>query len=272
MAPQMPPDEVKTSVHGNQGPARLFPASIYSISSPHSSTKHQCYWSPTLPPDFLFKCLCLCWSSYWMFFLPLTIWENPSWPSMDSLALLWSFPWPSTPRYILLNTHCFVPPKFLEPPSVMILSRGHYANSFPFLYLLQWAAWGHVLFTFGLSMRKPQPWWQRIKPYVSGSPLPYPPHLLPFSCLPTLILPQRLVFIQTCQIRSCPEPLHLVVPLRKMLLPRCSQNLLLDLSQMLSPQWAIPFPSNLKLQLYYPSSPAPHIHSLSFSLLFHFSP
>lgn len=101
------------------------------------------------------------------------------------------------------------------------------------------------------------------KPYVSRSPLPYPPHLLPFSWLPTLILPQRLVFMQTCQIRSCPEPLHLVVPLRKMLLPRCSQNLLLHLSQMLSPQWAIPFPSNLKLQLYYPSSPAPHILYLS---------
>lgn len=38
-------------------------------------------------------------------FLPLTIWENPSRPRMDSLALLWSFPWPSAPRYIQLNPH-----------------------------------------------------------------------------------------------------------------------------------------------------------------------
>lgn len=147
MAPQLPRDEVKTSVHGNQGPAWSLPAYIYSIVSPHSSTKHQCYWSPTLQRYFLLRCLCLCWSSYGTLFLPLTIWANPSQPSMDLSALLWSFPWPSPPRHIQGNTHYFVPPRFPEPPSVRTLSIGHYANSFSFLFLLLWATWSRVLFT-----------------------------------------------------------------------------------------------------------------------------
>lgn len=37
-----------------------------------------------------------------------------------------------------------MPPRFLEHPSVMILSIWHYPNLFPYLSLHQWATWGHV--------------------------------------------------------------------------------------------------------------------------------
>lgn len=67
-------------------------------------------------------------------FLPLTIWENPSKPSMDLLALLWSFLCP-LPQGTFNWTHSFVPPKFLEHPSIMILSIWHHPNLSAYLSL-----------------------------------------------------------------------------------------------------------------------------------------
>lgn len=76
----------------------------------------------------------------------LTIQGNPSRPSMGLLALLSSVPWPSTQRFIQLNTHYFVLPRFFTHPSIMILSMRHYTDLFPYLSLLQWVVRGQLLF------------------------------------------------------------------------------------------------------------------------------
>lgn len=128
-----------------------------------------------------------------MLFLFLTIRGNPSRPSMGLLALLTSFPWPSTQRYIQLNTHYFVLPRFLTHPSIMILSIGHYTDSY---------------YSFCIVNAKPKPSQQHIKAMCLG-PRALPTSSPTISYLLTLILPHTLpCYTQTCQIQFCPGTLH----------------------------------------------------------------
>ena len=98
------------------------------------------------------------------------------------------------------------------------------------------------LFIFVLSMTRPELSQQRIKTYVLRLTLPLLSHLPP-CCMPTLILLQRLpcyhsnlpdtVLSRAFALGSCGS---------EMPLPRYRQNLLLHLSQMLSPKGGILFP------------------------------
>lgn len=177
----MPQDEVKTSLHGDQGPTWLFPDYIYSLISHHSSAKT----AVTLIPD-----------SATLFpmevtSLPWTIWQNPLEPNMDSVALLWSFPRPFA-QATFSWTHSFVPPRFFERPSIMILHIWHHPNLLAYLSFL-WSNLGSCLIHLYIVANKVKAFSRAHESAHAQAPLPPLHYSLPRFSLPTLILPQSLL-------------------------------------------------------------------------------